>query len=50
MPLLLMPIQIIEPRRLRLQIADRIRSLIAGEEFPPGTRVERRDGTKYIHH
>ncbi|MBV8900692.1 MAG: hypothetical protein JOY92_11350 [Verrucomicrobia bacterium] len=36
-----MLIQLIEPRRLPLQIADRIRSLIAGGEFPPGIRVER---------
>jgi DNA-binding FadR family transcriptional regulator len=34
-----MPIQVIEPRRLYLQIADQIRSLIAAEEFPPGSRL-----------
>ena len=34
-----MPIQVIEPRRLYLQIADQIRSLIAAEEFPAGSRL-----------
>ena len=34
-----MPIQPIEPRRLYLQIADQVRSLIAAGEFPPGSRL-----------
>jgi DNA-binding FadR family transcriptional regulator len=34
-----MPIQLIEPRRLYLQIADQLRSLITAGEFPPGTRL-----------
>ncbi len=34
-----MPIQVIEPRRLYLQIADQIRSLITAGEFPPGIRL-----------
>src|ERR1700730_9738812 len=34
-----MPIQVIEPRRLYLQIADQLRSLIAAGEFPPGSRL-----------
>jgi len=34
-----MPIQVIEPRRLYLQIADQIRSLIAAGEFPAGSRL-----------
>jgi DNA-binding FadR family transcriptional regulator len=34
-----MPIQVIEPRRLYLQIADQIRSLITAGEFPPGSRL-----------
>jgi DNA-binding FadR family transcriptional regulator len=34
-----MPIQAIEPRRLYLQIADQIRSLITAGEFPPGSRL-----------
>jgi DNA-binding FadR family transcriptional regulator len=34
-----MPIQPIEPRRLYLQIADQVRSLIATGEFPPGSRL-----------
>src|SRR6201987_3462475 len=34
-----MPIQIIEPRRLYLQIADQIRSLVTAGEFPPGSRL-----------
>src|ERR1700722_7984122 len=34
-----MPIQIIEPRRLYLQIADQIRAMIIGGEFPFGTRL-----------
>ena len=34
-----MPIQVIEPRRLYLQIADQVRSLIAAGEFPPGSRL-----------
>jgi GntR family transcriptional repressor for pyruvate dehydrogenase complex len=34
-----MPIQVIEPRRLYVQIADQIRSLIAAGEFPPGSRL-----------
>ena len=34
-----MPIQIIEPRRLYLQIADQIRSMITVGEFPPGSRL-----------
>jgi DNA-binding FadR family transcriptional regulator len=34
-----MPIQVIEPRRLYVQIADQIRSLIATGEFPPGSRL-----------
>src|SRR6478736_3902200 len=36
---LLMPIQPIEPRRLYLQIADQVRSLITAGEFPPGSRL-----------
>jgi DNA-binding FadR family transcriptional regulator len=36
---LLMPIQPIEPRRLYLQIADQVRSLIAAGEFPHGSRL-----------
>ena len=35
----LMPIQAIEPRRLYLQIAGQLRSLIEGGEFPPGSRL-----------
>jgi DNA-binding FadR family transcriptional regulator len=34
-----MPIQVIEPRRLYLQIADQIRSLITAGEFLPGSRL-----------
>jgi DNA-binding FadR family transcriptional regulator len=34
-----MPIQAIEPRRLYLQIADQIRSLVTAGEFPPGSRL-----------
>ena len=34
-----MPIQVIEPRRLYLQIADQVRSLIAAGEFVPGSRL-----------
>ena len=34
-----MPIQIIEPRRLYVQIADQIQALIAAGEFPPGGRL-----------
>ena len=34
-----MPIQPIEPRRLYLQIADQVRSLIADGEFPVGSRL-----------
>ena len=34
-----MPIQPVEPRRLYLQIADQVRSLIAAGEFPPGSRL-----------
>jgi GntR family transcriptional repressor for pyruvate dehydrogenase complex len=34
-----MPIQVIESRRLYLQIADQIRSLIAAGEFSPGSRL-----------
>jgi DNA-binding transcriptional regulator YhcF (GntR family) len=34
-----MPIQAIEPRRLYLQIADQIRSMITVGEFPPGSRL-----------
>lgn len=34
-----MPIQPIEPRRLYLQIADQVRSLIEAGEFPPGSRL-----------
>src|SRR5438067_280268 len=34
-----MPIQVIEPRRLYVQIADQIRSLITAGEFPPGGRL-----------
>ncbi|MBV9489116.1 MAG: FadR family transcriptional regulator, partial [Verrucomicrobia bacterium] len=34
-----MPIQVIEPRRLYVQIADQIRSLIKAGEFPPGSRL-----------
>lgn len=34
-----MPIQPVEPRRLYLQIADQLRSLIAAGEFPPGSRL-----------
>jgi DNA-binding FadR family transcriptional regulator len=36
---LFMPIQVIEPRRLYLQIADQVRSLITAGEFPPGSRL-----------
>jgi GntR family transcriptional repressor for pyruvate dehydrogenase complex len=34
-----MPIQPIEARRLYLQIADQVRSLIASGEFPVGSRL-----------
>jgi DNA-binding FadR family transcriptional regulator len=34
-----MPIQVIEPRRLYLQIADQVRSLITAGEFLPGSRL-----------
>ena len=34
-----MPIQPVESRRLYLQIADQVRSLIAAGEFPPGSRL-----------
>jgi DNA-binding FadR family transcriptional regulator len=34
-----MPIQPVEPRRLYLQIADQVRSLIAAGEFPPASRL-----------
>jgi GntR family transcriptional regulator, transcriptional repressor for pyruvate dehydrogenase complex len=34
-----MPIQVIESRRLYLQIADQVRSLIAAGEFSPGNRL-----------
>jgi DNA-binding FadR family transcriptional regulator len=34
-----MPIQVIESRRLYLQIADQVRSLIATGEFSPGSRL-----------
>ncbi|HYY27602.1 MAG TPA: FadR/GntR family transcriptional regulator [Chthoniobacterales bacterium] len=34
-----MPIQPVEPRRLYLQIADQVRSLIAAGEFPVGSRL-----------
>jgi DNA-binding FadR family transcriptional regulator len=34
-----MPVQVIEPRRLYVQIADQIRSLITAGEFPPGSRL-----------
>jgi DNA-binding FadR family transcriptional regulator len=34
-----MPIQVIEPRRLYLQIADQVRALITAGEFPPGIRL-----------
>lgn len=34
-----MPIQVIEPRRLYVQIADQIQALIAGGEFPLGSRL-----------
>jgi DNA-binding FadR family transcriptional regulator len=34
-----MPIQVIESRRLYLQIADQVRSLIAAGEFSPGSRL-----------
>jgi GntR family transcriptional regulator, transcriptional repressor for pyruvate dehydrogenase complex len=34
-----MPIQVIEPRRLYVQIADQIQALIAGGEFQPGSRL-----------
>ena len=34
-----MPIQVIEPRRLYVQIADQIRSLIAAGEYAPGSRL-----------
>jgi GntR family transcriptional regulator, transcriptional repressor for pyruvate dehydrogenase complex len=37
--ILLMPIKPVEPRRLYLQIADQVRSLIAAGEFPPGSRL-----------
>jgi DNA-binding FadR family transcriptional regulator len=36
---LVMPIQPVEPRRLYLQIADQVRSLIAAGEFPTGSRL-----------
>ena len=36
---LFMPIQPVEPRRLYLQIADQVRSLIAAGEFMPGSRL-----------
>jgi Transcriptional regulators len=34
-----MPLQSIEPRRLYRQIAEQIRALIRGGEFPPGSRL-----------
>jgi GntR family transcriptional regulator, transcriptional repressor for pyruvate dehydrogenase complex len=34
-----MPIQRVDPRRLYLQIADQVRSLIAAGEFAPGSRL-----------
>jgi DNA-binding FadR family transcriptional regulator len=34
-----MPIRVIESRRLYLQIADQVRSLIAAGEFSPGSRL-----------
>lgn len=34
-----MPLKVIEPRRLYLEIAAQIRSLIEGGEFPPGSRL-----------
>ena len=34
-----MPIQAVEPRRLYRQIADQLRSLIRGGEYPVGTRL-----------
>src|SRR6202049_273609 len=34
-----MPIQPVEPRRLYLQIADQVRSLIEAGEFTPGSRL-----------
>ena len=37
--MLFMPIQPVEPRRLYLQIADQVRSLIAAGEFTPGSRL-----------
>jgi GntR family transcriptional regulator, transcriptional repressor for pyruvate dehydrogenase complex len=36
---LFMPIQPVEPRRLYLQIADQVRTLIAAGEFQPGSRL-----------
>src|SRR5260370_8432527 len=37
--ILVMPIQPVEPRRLYLQIADQVRSLIAAGEFASGSRL-----------
>lgn len=34
-----MPLQAVEPKRLYRQIADQIAALIAGGEFPPGSRL-----------
>jgi DNA-binding FadR family transcriptional regulator len=34
-----MPIRVIEPRRIYVQIADQIQALIAAGEFPPGSRL-----------
>jgi DNA-binding FadR family transcriptional regulator len=34
-----MPLQAVEPQRLYRQIAEQVRSLIAGGEFPPGSRL-----------
>lgn len=34
-----MPLQTVEPKRLYRQIAEQLRSLIAGGEFPPGSRL-----------
>lgn len=34
-----MPLQAVEPQRLYRQIAEQVRSLIAGREFPPGSRL-----------
>lgn len=34
-----MPLQALEPQRLYRQIAEQVRSLIAGGEFPPGSRL-----------